>query len=63
MCCDYDGGGPFSRQVALIWVNGVNRSWRPRVTKGQKVVPNAVKKNLIVKSFDVSFPPKLIGTT
>ena len=50
MCCDYDGGGPFSRQVALIWVNGVNRSWRPRVTKGQKVVPNAVKKNLIVKS-------------
>ena len=24
---------------------------------------NDEKKNLIVKSFDVSFPPKLIGTT
>ena len=49
MCGDNDGGCPFSRQVVLIWVNRVNRSWIPRVRKGQKVVPNTVKKNLNIK--------------
>ena len=50
MCSDNDCGCPFSRQVVLIWVNRVNRSWGPRVRKGQKVVPNAVKNNLTIKS-------------